>query len=116
AFLQRETKELLGVERPIEVIHNFFDPRPPRRSREQVRRELGLGQEVMLLHSSNLRPLKRIDLLLETAARIRPCEAFKLVILAGDSFAPFTAEVRRLGLEERVLVREKVNDIEDYLQ
>ena len=70
----------------------------------------------MVLHSSNLRPLKRIDLLLETAARIRPRDAFKLVILAGGSFAPFIEQVRRLGLEDRVIVREKVNDIEDYLQ
>ena len=52
----------------------------------------------------------------KTAARLRPREAFKLVILAGDSFAPFEGEVRRLGLEDRVIVREKVTDIEDYLQ
>jgi len=71
---------------------------------------------VLVFHSSNLRPLKRIDLLLETAARIRPRDSFKLVILAGDSFAPFANDVRRLGLEDRVIVREKVNDIEDYLQ
>ena len=69
-----------------------------------------------MLHTSNLRPLKRIDLLLETAARIRPRDSFKLVILAGEDFAPFAGDVRRLGLEDRVIVREKVNDIEDYLQ
>ena len=100
----------------MEVIHNFFTPRQPRRSREEVRRELGVKDEVLVFHSSNLRPLKRIDLLLETAARIRPRDSFKLVILAGDSFAPFANDVRRLGLEDRVIVREKVNDIEDYLQ
>ena len=55
-------------------------------------------------------------MLLETAARIRPREAFKLVILAGGSFAPFAEQVRRLGLEDRVIVREKVNNVEDYLQ
>jgi glycosyltransferase involved in cell wall biosynthesis len=81
-----------------------------------VRRELGLRDEVMVLHSSNLRPLKRIDLLLETVARIRPRESFKLVILAGGDFKPFAADVRRLGLEGRVVVRENVTDIEDYLQ
>jgi glycosyltransferase involved in cell wall biosynthesis len=63
-----------------------------------------------------LRAPKRIDLLLETAARIRPRESFKLLILAGDRFAPFEGEVRRLGLEDRVIVREKVSDIEDWLQ
>jgi N-acetyl-alpha-D-glucosaminyl L-malate synthase BshA len=116
AFLKQETERVLGFMGPIAVIHNFFKPRPPRRSREQMRRELGLDQEVLILHSSNLRPLKRIDLLLETAARIRPRDAFKLVLLAGGDFSPFAADVRRLGLQDRVIVRENVNDIEDYLQ
>ena len=116
AFLQRETQELLAVDRPIDVIHNFFAPRPPRRSREEVRRDLGVQDEVLILHSSNLRPLKRIDLLLETVARIRPRDSFKLVILAGGDFTPFADDVRRLGLENRVVVLDKVTDIEDYLQ
>jgi len=115
-FLKNETQRVLGFAEPIEVIHNFFVPRSPKRSREEVRRELGLKDEVLLFHSSNLRPLKRIDLLLETVARIRPRESFKLVILAGGDFTPFAGEVRRLGLEDRVIVREKVADIEDYLQ
>ena len=115
-FLKAETQRVLGFNGPMEVIHNFFEPRPARRSREAVRRELGLRDEVMILHSSNLRPLKRIDLLLETAARIRPRESFKLIILAGGDFKPFTADVHRLGLEDRVIVRENVADIEDYLQ
>ena len=115
-FLKQETQRVLGFDGPMDVIHNFFEPRPPRRSRDEVRRELGLRDEVMILHSSNLRPVKRIDLLLETVARIRPHESFKLVILAGGSFAPFIEIVRRLGLEDRVIVRENVTEIEDYLQ
>jgi len=115
-FLRQETQRVLGYNGSLEVIHNFFEPRQPHRSREEVRCELGLRDEVVLLHSSNLRPLKRIDLLLETAARIQPREAFKLLILAGGDFAPFMSEVRRLELEDRVLVRERVSDIEDYLQ
>ena len=116
-FLRQETQRVLGFNGPLEVIHNFFAPRPPRRSREEVRRELGVADnEVMILHSSNLRPVKRIDLLLETLARVRPREAFKLVVLAGGSFEPYLKDVQRLGLKDRVLVREKVNEIEDYLQ
>jgi N-acetyl-alpha-D-glucosaminyl L-malate synthase BshA len=114
--LKGETRRVLSFEGPIEVIHNFFAPRPPRRSGEEVRRELGLGREVVVVHSSNLRPGKRVDLLLETVARVRPRDAFKLLILAGEPFAPFVEHVRRLGLADRVIVREKVNDIEDYLQ
>ena len=100
----------------IEVIHNFFVPRSPRRSAEEVRRELGLGREVVVVHSSNLRPGKRIDLLLESVSRVRSRDAFKLLVLAGESFAPFVDHVRRLGLADRVIVREKVNDVEEYLQ
>lgn len=116
-YLRRETQELLAIERPIDVIHNFFAPRAPRRPRAEVRGELGLKEgEAMVIHLSNLRPPKRIDLLLRAAAEIRPREAFKLVILAGADFAPFREEVRRLGIEDRVIVREKVVDVEDYLQ
>jgi N-acetyl-alpha-D-glucosaminyl L-malate synthase BshA len=115
-FLKQETKRVLGFEGPMEVIHNFFEPRAPKRSPEEMRHELGLRDEVILLHSSNLRPLKRIDLLLETVALVRPPESFKLVILAGGDFSPFAADVRRLGLSDRVIVRENVRDMEDYLQ
>jgi N-acetyl-alpha-D-glucosaminyl L-malate synthase BshA len=116
-YLKNETQRLLGADLPIEVIHNFFAPRQPLRSRQEVRQELGIrDDEVMLLHSSNLRPVKRFDLLLQAAARIRPANSFKLVILAGEDFAPFAGEVRRLGLEDRMVVREKVYDIEEYVQ
>jgi L-malate glycosyltransferase len=115
-YLRQETQEVLKVTQPIDVIYNFFEPRAPKRSRAEVRAELGLRDEMLILHASNLRPPKRIDLLLEVAARLRPRESFKLVILAGESFAPFQGEVRRMGLEDQVIVREKVSDIEDYLQ
>ena len=55
-------------------------------------------------------------MLLKAAALIRPRASFKLLILAGGSFEPFAGEVRRLGLEDQVIVREKVTDIEEYLQ
>jgi glycosyltransferase involved in cell wall biosynthesis len=70
----------------------------------------------MVLHASNLRPVKRIDLLLKTVAQIKPRESFKLVILAGGDFLPYAEELRWLGLEDRVVVRNNVRHIEDYLQ
>src|SRR5437764_1231593 len=69
--LKRETQRVLDFDGPIEVIHNFFAPRPPTRPSEVVRRELGLGDEVLVVHSSNLRHGKRVDLLLETVSRGR---------------------------------------------
>ena len=116
-FLAAETHRLLPLGRPIEVIHNFFAPRPPTRPRDEVRRALGLlAGEALILHASNLRPLKRIDLLLAAVSRVRPRESFRLLILAGGDFAPFMGEVTRLGLADRVIVREQVNDAEEYWQ
>ena len=116
AYLKRETQSLLGVTRPIEVIHNFFEPHTPKRSREEVRAELGVEDEVLILHASNLRQLKRIDVLLESVARVRPRESFRLLVLAGSDFSPFLADVERLGLSDRIIVREQVSAIEDYFQ
>ncbi len=115
-FMRRETVRLLGVKRPVEVIHNFFEPHPAEHSRAEVRRELGLADgEAMLLHVSNLRPLKRLDLLLDTVARLKPHLPFKLVVLAGGDPAPLLAEARRLGIVDRIIVRERVTDVEGYL-
>jgi len=115
-FLRAETQRLLGVERPIEVIPNFFEPRPARRPRAAVRAELGLADgESLVLHLSNLRPLKRLDLLLDTAARLAARVPFKLVVLAGADPAGLQAAARARGVADRLIVRERVSDIEDYL-
>src|SRR6184192_3393674 len=102
--LKRETRRVLDFDGPIDVIHNFFAPRAPGRSPEVVRRELGLGDEVLVVHSSNLRHGKRVDLLLETAARVRPREAFKLLILAGEDeeLEGFARAHARGGLQQEV--------------
>jgi len=116
-FMRRETVRLLGVRRSIEVVPNFFEPHPPRRPSADVRRELGLTDgDALLLHTSNLRPLKRLDLLLEVVARLRAAGArFKLVVLAGADPAAFLADAARRGVADSLVVRERVTEIEDYL-
>lgn len=114
-FLEQETHRVLGPCCPIEVIHNFFSPRPIARPREIVRGELGVGDETLLVHLSNLRPVKRIDRLLESVALIRPRESFKLLILAGGDFGPFEEQAQRLGVADRIIVRQNVFEIEDFL-
>ena len=115
-FLQGQIRTHLGYNGHVEVIPNFFAPQKPTRTREAVRAELGLTLgEAMLLHTSNLRPVKRIDLLLQTIAQIRPRDSFKLVVLAGGDSSGLVAEAAKLGIAERIVVREKVTAIEDYL-
>lgn len=115
-YLKDETQTHLEVTRPIEVIYNFFAPKPPKRRREEVRQSLGIKDEVVLLHSSNLRPVKRVDWLLEAVAKLPDRKRFKLVVLAGESFEPYLELTKRLGLEDRTIVCERVKDVEEYLQ
>ena len=114
-FLEQETRRLLQVTRPIDVIYNFVSPTPAQHSRAESRANLGIGEgETLLIHASNLRAIKRIDLLLQAVALIKQRESFRLLILAGESFAPFDTEVRRLNIEDRIIVRERIQNVEEY--
>lgn len=114
--LRQETLATFRLNRPVEVIHNFFVPSSRLRSREEVRRELGLtNDEFLVVHISNVRPLKRIDLLLQTFAAARRARPLRLLILAGSSFVPYQPLLDELKLRERVMVKEQVRDVEEYL-
>lgn len=116
SYLKRETEKVFDFEGRIDVIHNFFEPARPSRARAEVRQELGINNEVMILHASNLRPVKRIDLLLNGLARVSSRESYKLVVLAGGETGSMMAQARQLGIDDRIIVRENVTDVEDYLQ
>ena len=113
--LRQETLATFQLRRPVEVIYNFFEPAAQLTSREEVRKELGLtNKEFLVVHSSNLRRPKRIDLLLRSFAAAQR-EQMRLLVLAGSSFRPYEELLDELGLRERVIVRESVNEVEDYL-
>ncbi len=115
-FLQGQVRTHLDYHGHVDVIPNFFAPQKPTRTREAVRTELGLAPgEAMLLHTSNLRPVKRIDLLLQTVAQIRPHHSFKLVVLAGGDATELNTTASKLGIADRIVIRENVTAIEDYL-
>ncbi len=114
--LRRETLETFNLKKPVEVISNFFIPSIPKRSRTEVRRELGVGDdEFLIVHTSNVRPPKRIDLLLRVLAAAQRSRPMRLLILAGGPFASYEPLLEELELGERVLVRENVFDVEEYL-
>jgi len=114
--LRQETLSTFALDRPVEVIRNFFVPSSRLRSREEVRGELGLtNNEFLVVHISNVRPPKRIDLLLQSFAAARSSRPLRLLILAGSSFAPSEPFLDQLGLRDRVTVKEQVRDVEEYL-
>ena len=114
--LRRETLATFALQRPVEVIPNFFIPAEPKRSRAELRAELNVSEEEFLIvHTSNVRPLKRIDLLLRVFAAAQKSHPMRLLILAGGPFAPYEPLRDELGLRGGTIVRENVIDVEDYL-
>jgi len=114
--LRQETLRTFRLDRLVEVVPNFFVPAVHLRSRTEVRAELGVADsDFLIVHTSNLRPLKRIDLLLRVFAATRSPRTMHLLILAGESFAPYEPLLDELEMRSRVLVKEGVLDIEDYL-
>jgi len=113
--LRNQTQQIFHLKRPIEVIPNFFTPNKPKRSREEVRRDLGLTDEFLVLHLSNLRPVKRIDLLLRTVAKSKNRARLRLFILAGGPFDPYEPLLDELSLRKRVIVRQNTAVVDEYL-
>src|SRR4051812_2646962 len=115
--LRQQTIDTFQLSRPVEVIGNFFTPGLPTRSRDEVRRDFGItDNEFLALHMSNLRPTKRIDLLLQIIAAMKQRTAIKLLILAGSSFKPYEHLVDELGIRGNVIVSEATEPVENYLQ
>ena len=113
--LCEETIQVLKTQKPIEVIHNFYRPREPRKTRKAMRKQLGLGQDdFVLIHLSNLRPVKRVPDILKTLATVED-DRVKLLILAGGSFDEFKPMVKDLGIGRRIVVQPRVMDIENYI-
>src|SRR5918996_4710693 len=113
--LRNQTQETFRLKRPIEVIPNFFTPNKPKRSREEVRRDLGITDEFLVLHMSSLRPVKRIDLLLRTIAMSKNRERVRLFILAGGPFDPYQPLLDELHLRESVIVRQNTAVVDEYV-
>jgi L-malate glycosyltransferase len=114
--LRNQTQEIFRLNRPIEVIQNFFTPNKPKRNRDEVRRDLRVTDKFLVLHMSNLRPVKRIDLLLRTIARLKNRERLRLFILAGGPFEPYEPLLHELGLRNCVTVHQNTAVVEEYLE
>jgi N-acetyl-alpha-D-glucosaminyl L-malate synthase BshA len=113
--LHQKTLEVFKLSRPVEVIPNFFEPSRPARNREEIRRELGVSDEFLVLHMSNLRPTKRVDLLLRIIAAVKQRSKVRLLILAGGRFEPYEHLLDELNIRENVLVRTAAEPVENYI-
>ena len=112
--LKKDTVKLLKTAKPIEVIYNFYTPPPVTKTKAAIRKSLKLrDSDFVAIHLSNLRPVKRIPDLLKIASKIHHPN-FKLLILGGD-FTPFEALAKKLKLGTKLIVKQSVQDIGNYL-
>jgi N-acetyl-alpha-D-glucosaminyl L-malate synthase BshA len=113
--LRDDTIKFLKTKKPIEVIYNFYTPPPVTKSAVDIRKKLGLKQDdFVAIHLSNLRPVKRIPDLLKIAAQIKNPK-FKLLILSGGDFTEYLPLVKKLNLGKKLVVKQNVQDIGNYL-
>jgi L-malate glycosyltransferase len=104
--LRRQTIEALGVTRDIRVIPNFLSCKTYRRAPDaalRARLDGGDTRNAIVLHVSNFRPVKRVDVVVDAFQRIRQRVPARLVMI-GDGPDRGTAEhqVAALGLSDQV--------------
>jgi N-acetyl-alpha-D-glucosaminyl L-malate synthase BshA len=105
--LRNDTISALGVQSPIEVIPNFLDCSAYRRKPDAALRArlCPPGRyDKLVIHISNLRPVKRVDVALDAFRRIRArVRARFLVVGNGPDRAAVERQALEYGLADEVL-------------
>ncbi len=116
-YLRDVTLREFKVRRPVEVIPNFVNCSVLRPASGICRRdEFAPNGEMVLMHLSNFRPVKRVTDVVEIFARVRQRMLAKLLMI-GDGPDRVAAEwlVREKGLEEDVVFFGKQSQVENLL-
>lgn len=115
--LRRETLERIAPDLTINVIHNFIDESVYKPQADSALRErYGLNAtDRVVIHVSNFRQVKRIDLVLEAFKLLNVPN--KKLLLVGDG--PLMGAMRRLvsemGLEQNVIFAGKQEQVAELL-
>jgi len=115
--LKDDTEKFFDTTIPIEVIPNFIQFRDQCDVwRKQCRNELVVGDEKLIVHTSNFRPVKRILDVMEIFKRIKD-EVNSKLVMVGDGPDRHRAEqfARENGLSESVYFVGNVKEPEEIL-
>jgi N-acetyl-alpha-D-glucosaminyl L-malate synthase BshA len=118
AFLREATVEGFGVPADrIKVIPNFVDTGRYRRGLEPCHRaSLAPSDEMIVMHISNFRPVKRVTDVVEVFARLAGSVPARLVMVGDGPERPRALErAEALGVADRVLFLGKHVSVEDLL-
>jgi len=96
-FLKEKTLTNYRIEKEIKVINNFIDTEKFKRKEDCIfRKKIKKGNEKILVHISNFRPIKRVPDTIRILKKVRKEVPAKL-ILVGDG--PDRSECERLARE-----------------
>ncbi|WP_291426502.1 N-acetyl-alpha-D-glucosaminyl L-malate synthase BshA [Deinococcus sp.] len=116
-FLAHQTRDIFGIEREIEVIHNFVDSdRFVRTPDPAVRARFAHPDEALIVHVSNFRPVKRVEDVVEVFARISSEIPARLLMIGdGPERARAFERARELGVIGRTQFLGSFPDVQTVL-
>jgi N-acetyl-alpha-D-glucosaminyl L-malate synthase BshA len=115
--LMEDTREFFGIKREIKVIPNFIDiEKYERKHNTSEKNFISQGDEKIIVHVSNFRPLKRITDVLKIFEKINSEISSKL-IMVGDGPDKKKAKdyLRKNNLKNRVIFLGKTNEVDEIL-
>ncbi|WP_050615402.1 N-acetyl-alpha-D-glucosaminyl L-malate synthase BshA [Bacillus testis] len=113
--LAHETNELIHPDRQIHTVYNFIDenvykPQPANNLKE----ELGLHDEKVLIHVSNFREVKRVHDIVKVFARVQEKVPSRLLLVGdGPEMSSVCELVDELGLNDSVLFMGKQDNLQE---
>ena len=116
-FLEEETRKTFEIKRKIEVIHNFVDTKAFR-PRPDLRKQNPLAPrgEKIVVHASNLRPVKNLPTVIRVFEEIQKEVDARLVIVGdGPERASSERLARELGIEGKVVFLGVCESMEELL-
>lgn len=115
-WLQQQTSEYFGITKPIEVIYNFFNPKPELLHKKPMKHHFVKPEEKLLLHSSNYRAIKRPVDVVRIFQEVRKHVPCKLLFLGtGKGLDEVRNAVSEFHLEKEVLFLGKNKHIDQYV-
>lgn len=116
--LARQTKELLDIEKEINVIYNFVNENDYyKKQLPLLKNEYGISEsEKVITHISNFRKVKRIEDVIRTFFLIQQKLDAKLMLIGdGPECSKAFHLVKHLQIEDKVLFLGKQENISDLL-
>lgn len=98
--LKKSTISTFGIKKKIEVIYNFFIPKPENLIDQSLRSYFALPDEKLIIHASNFRPVKRVHDVLSIFCKIKQKVKAKLIFVgSGEGLSEIRKNVSEKKME-----------------